>query len=773
MDRYERSAHLIKTINDSRQIGRPSPELLNEVCNFFNDVKEEGFTQADLHFMRYIAMNAGIPQYYTMLGNFVQDLQEREIDVTLDELSMMVRESSMHITEGTELHRYQWEVLNRFVLGQRNRIFLSATTSFGKTFLVYEVVRKMGYRNIALIFPTVSLLSENLFKIHTDAEYAWIKENYTIHTLSDVQELGARNIFIYTPERYLSFLDKNTGVGLDFVFVDEVYKLDNGFIIDEVAKENERDVAYRIALTELLKENHTDALLVGPYIVLPDAADNQQSSFKTFLEHYGFDIEDYNKYDVVSKAEVSVKTARKVEVEEGFCLSFTGTNKTDRVVELVKQLLERGENAIIYCSQKQYTERWAKTLIEGPQALSLINDERLVTFTNHLDGLFAERKGVQWIVNKALKRGVGVHHGLVPKYIQQEIINLFNEGVLKLLICTTTITEGVNTTAKNMIVLSGKKGTKDLKKFDAQNIEGRAGRFMKHYQGRVFILDGEFTKCMQSEDEPIRHKLYEKTDDKQDVDILLMEPQYLTEVQIDRKSRLDGMRERQLMPLACFDAFRTVSYDDKMYLYLTIMRYSTADHSKVKELISRFVGQKRTTRDGLELICRTIRPIVRNEKLRFFVENCAPDRNNCYLVDMIGAFVSGGFAGSANYYIRKEQDVDKGVRKASEFVFNTLRYQVVKYFGLFNMVYKNYVARQNGRNVDEVKGIEALLLRLEYSADTMLGRRASDIGASFKVVKYYDAIENSNGNQELIRLTYDTLDDFERKNVRKINLIIR
>lgn len=267
MDRYERSAHLIKTINDSRQIGRPSPELLNEVCNFFNDVKEEGFTQADLHFMRYIAMNAGIPQYYTMLGNFVQDLQEREIDVTLDELSMMVRESSMHITEGTELHRYQWEVLNRFVLGQRNRIFLSATTSFGKTFLVYEVVRKMGYRNIALIFPTVSLLSENLFKIHTDAEYAWIKENYTIHTLSDVQELGARNIFIYTPERYLSFLDKNTGVGLDFVFVDEVYKLDNGFIIDEVAKENERDVAYRIALTELrIHGGSYSRLSIVPYL---------------------------------------------------------------------------------------------------------------------------------------------------------------------------------------------------------------------------------------------------------------------------------------------------------------------------------------------------------------------------------------------------------------------------------------------------------------------------------------------------------------------------
>lgn len=53
---------------------------------------------------------------------------------------------------------------------------------------------------------------------------------------------------------------------------------------------------------------------------------------------------------------------------------------------------------------------------------------------------------------------------------------------------------------------------------------------------------------------------------------------------------------------------------------------------------------------------------------------------------MIPASISKGFAGSANYYIKKEH-VDKGIRKAAEFVFNTLRYQVVKYFGLFNLLY--------------------------------------------------------------------------------------
>ena len=71
----------------------------------------------------------------------------------------------MVVGDGVMLHRYQKEVLNMFTKEHRNRYFLSAATSFGKTFLIYEVVRKMRYSNIAFIFPTISLLSENIFKI--------------------------------------------------------------------------------------------------------------------------------------------------------------------------------------------------------------------------------------------------------------------------------------------------------------------------------------------------------------------------------------------------------------------------------------------------------------------------------------------------------------------------------------------------------------------------------------------------------------------------------
>ena len=173
---------------------------------------------------------------------------------------------------------------------------------------------------------------------------------------------------------------------------------------------------------------------------------------------------------------------------------------------------------------------------------------------------------------------------------------------------------GGNTTAKNVIVLSGKKGRKDLKKFDAQNIEGRAGRFMQHYQRRVFILDKKFADRMNEEDELLQHKFFDKNIDKKDVDIVLSDSNYLTTEQENRKKQLEAIKESGIMPKACFEEFRTISYDDKIYLYKTITRFSTSDHEKITELIRHYIGQRKSYLPGLELICQTIRPITLEKK---------------------------------------------------------------------------------------------------------------------------------------------------------------
>ena len=374
MDKSKAAVDAIRQINIAKENSNSRPDMIKAVCSYFDLMKDTVLSEADKLFMHYLANQAGIPQYYYPMLNVGEEVDN---EISLSTFSNFVRESGLMVDDKITLHRYQKEVLERFNPNERNRYFLSAATSFGKTFLIYEIVRKMKYKNVAFVFPTISLLSENLFKIHTSPEYQWMKEGYSIHTLSETEVLGEYNLFIFTPERFLSFLDKNHEVRLDFVFVDEVYKLDNGFIIDEVPQENERDVAYRIALHELLKSEDTDALLVGPYIAFPpDNEGGAQTSFKAFLDWYGFTTIDYNQYDIVKKQEIKVGAAQRLDVNGAFVLTFVDNTKTTHVVQLVEQLLARGENTIVYCGQKYFTEKWAKELIDANVGVAGLNNER-------------------------------------------------------------------------------------------------------------------------------------------------------------------------------------------------------------------------------------------------------------------------------------------------------------------------------------------------------------------------------------------------------------
>lgn len=258
MDRREEASIVIKKINEYQDNKIEDAELIKAVCDYFDKLKNQSITQAELKFMKYISNVIGIPHYYDILNkNFGQNTTINACDMTT--MASLLNESSLHLSESYKLHRYQKEILDKFEKNKQNRYFLSASTSFGKTHLVYDIIEKMEYKNIVLIFPTVALLSENLERILTENNYKYIKANYKIHTLSETDETEDKNIFIYTPERFLSFTDKNK-IDFDFVFIDEIYKLDNDYIIDDTTKENERDVAYRLASFEILK-NVKDAYL--------------------------------------------------------------------------------------------------------------------------------------------------------------------------------------------------------------------------------------------------------------------------------------------------------------------------------------------------------------------------------------------------------------------------------------------------------------------------------------------------------------------------------
>jgi len=143
----------------------------------------------------------------------------------------------------------------------------------------------------------------------------------------------------------------------------------------------------------------------------------------------------------------------------------------------------KDEQSIIYCSSpsrvRYLATKFCKFIREN-----IKNDE-----VADLDIVEWIQKNIskEWGLISLLGRKIGIHDGALQKHITTSIIEYFNNRQLNYLFCTTTIIEGVNTSAKNIIYFDSKKGMNiSIDHFDYSNIKGRAGRLMVHYIGNIY-----------------------------------------------------------------------------------------------------------------------------------------------------------------------------------------------------------------------------------------------------------------------------------------------
>ncbi len=192
MDKIETAANVIIAINKYRDHEIQDYELIPVICSYYDQIKAEVLSDSDKQFLYYIANEIGIPQYFDTLIRFNQNTTFQSYN--LNTISGIFKEASLYTSVDSKLHKYQKDILDRFEVGKQNRYFLSASTSFGKTFLVYEIIRKMQYKNILLVFPSIALLSENLEKIMSNEKYRWIQESYKIHTMSMIEDTVPKSV---------------------------------------------------------------------------------------------------------------------------------------------------------------------------------------------------------------------------------------------------------------------------------------------------------------------------------------------------------------------------------------------------------------------------------------------------------------------------------------------------------------------------------------------------------------------------------------------------
>lgn len=415
---------------------------------------------------------------------------------------------------GTVLTKPQKEVLALY--DKRKRLVLSAPTSFGKTKILEEIILNNNYKCVAIIVPTNALLSENHHRLKSNS---LITDRYKIVCSSkiDIKPGFDQNIiFILTPEKLLNLLDENLFV-FDFFVFDEFYKISKDFESDENGDCDRRYKIFQYALYTLVQNPDANFYMIGPYI-------NKFS--KNFLEKEGADFKEYD-IEIVQKQIFSGK-----ENIDNFLKIDLKKEKKKNLCKVLDRLREQKHQSLIYVPKQETAEKIAEFLTAHLEksSLDLSENNILVNFIKYIK----ENISSEWSLTNSLANGIAFHHGGVPRYIQAEIVSLFNSGVIHSLVCTTTLAEGVNTTAKNVIVYESKKDRTPLTTFDRKNIEGRSGRFAEHFLGNVFYLD----KPQNSEKETsVNFELYDEKSLGQE-DLVLMRDKDLSLENLNNKEKI-------------------------------------------------------------------------------------------------------------------------------------------------------------------------------------------------------------------------------------------
>lgn len=107
------------------------------------------------------------------------------------------------------------------------------------------------------------------------------------------------------------------------------------------------------------------------------------------------------------------------------------------------------------------------------------------------------------------------------------------------------------------------------------------------------------------------------------------------------------------------------------------------------------------------------------------------------------------------------------MRVTSTLIFNTFKYQLVKYLGVFNLMYKFKISQYLNKEFENVIGIDKLLIKLEYNGFSPEARIASDYGVPQKIIDYYDSKTVAESNILLNRF-----DNYEKQIYQRIKRII-
>lgn len=387
-------------------------------------------------------------------------------------------------------HGAQAEVYARLMDGES--VVLTAPTSFGKSVIIDALLASGRFANMVVIVPTIALIDEVRRRLTRAAH----QHKVIAHS---AQERAARNVFVLTQERALDLEDLPP---IDLLVVDEFYKLN----LDR-HQEGDRSLLLNQAVYRLLRGARQFYLLgpnIGELMPLP-------ARFK-FFNIPSDDITVAVDVEHVGVGKQETKTDEKAK-------------KHERLREMVATDLD--DQTLVYCSSPVSANEAADTVVaaikaDGVVATSAPDAADWIARTYHPD----------WVLVDALRHGVGIHHGKMPRALAHWMVSAFNAGELRYLICTQTLIEGVNTSAKHVVVFDSIRNRRPLDVFTFRNIQGRGGRMFQHFVGKVWLFHDTPKGDLLNVDIPV----LTQPDDTPEALLLEVDEDELTEISRERLS---------------------------------------------------------------------------------------------------------------------------------------------------------------------------------------------------------------------------------------------
>lgn len=418
-------------------------EAREEVINLLDfiqsnnmDLKEEPI--GNIQFFTHLIRKSGIYPYL-----------EKYIETAIFEDKLVYSLFNININnEEVILHREQLKVLN--LLLKNKNVLLSAPTSFGKSYIIDALISIKKPKNVLIIVPTIALLDETRRRI-----YSKFQSNYNIITTSN-QEIKPKNIYILTQERAL-------------LYINRIYEL-NLLIIDEFYK-----VADNSGRASILQK------IISHFMNI--------SEQKYFLCPY---IDDINENPFMKKDSFLKLDFNTVVVKEHKLYGKIKKYKNNyKDIGLIRLIFNNESNKnIIYTNSIDSIKKLSSFLINKNITANNNLDNNESNLLNNLLYWIKNNYTDKWYLYNLIKNGIGIHNGQIHRCLTQIQLKLYNDTkIINTIIATSSLIEGVNTQAKNIILHSNRIAKNRIDRFTYNNIKGRSGRMFKYYTGNIYLLE--------------------------------------------------------------------------------------------------------------------------------------------------------------------------------------------------------------------------------------------------------------------------------------------